>query len=85
MKNTSGQAWSEGEVDLVYLGAINGQRLHQNGDLYDIDQKVQPGEQYTVSIPMITPPNPGQYGEAWALRQGSSNILCNFWVIVNAQ
>ena len=85
LRNTSDSAWGEGEVDLVYLGAINGQRLHQNYDLYDITQTVQPGEEYTVSGGMITPDAPGQYGEAWALRQGSENILCSFWIIVNVQ
>jgi uncharacterized protein YraI len=84
LQNTSSQAWNQGEVDLVYLGAIAGQRLHQNWDVYDITTTVQPGENYTVSGGMITPPNPGQYGEAWALQQGNQN-LCTFWVIVNVE
>ena len=85
VQNTSDSAWGEGEVDLVFLGAIDGQRLHQNYDLYDITKTVQPGENYTISGGLITPPNPGQYGEAWALRQGSENILCSFWIIVNVE
>ena len=85
LENTSSTAWDENNVDLVYLGAIDGQRLHQNYDLYDITRTVNPGETYTVSGGLITPQNPGQYGEAWALRQGAENILCTFWIIVNAE
>ena len=38
----SGTAWDANSVDLVYLGAIGGMRLHQNYDLYDITQSVNP-------------------------------------------
>jgi uncharacterized protein YraI len=84
VKNTSSQAWNQDSTDLVYLGAINGQRLHQNYDVYDITTTVQPGEQYTVSGSLITPSTPGQYGEAWSIMTGSTT-LCTFWVIVNVQ
>lgn len=84
LQNTSTTAWEQSKVDLVFLGAINGQRLHQNWDLYDITTTVQPGENYTVSGSLITPAQPGQYGEAWALQQDGVN-LCTFWVIVEAQ
>jgi len=84
LQNTSGTAWEADKVDLVFLGAIDGQRLHQNGDVYDITTTVQPGESYTVSGGLITPAEPGQYGEAWALQQ-EGTALCTFWVLVNAQ
>ena len=57
-------------------------RLHQNYDLYDITQSVDPGANYTVTVPMVSPDTTGQWGEAWALQQGSSNILCTFWVVI---
>jgi len=84
LQNTSSAAWEQGSVDLVFQGALNGQRLHQNWDMYDITTTVQPGESYTVSGGLITPASPGQYGEAWALMTGSTT-LCTFWVIINAQ
>ena len=84
LQNTSDTAWDQGEADLVFVGAVDGVRLHQNWDLYDITATVQPGETYTVSGGLITPPDPGQYGEAWAIQQGP-DLLCTFWILVNVQ
>jgi uncharacterized protein YraI len=84
LQNTSGQPWNQDSTDLVYVGALNGQRLHQNYDLYDITETVEPGANYTVSGGLITPSNPGQYGEAWSLVSNGTTV-CTFWVIVNAQ
>jgi uncharacterized protein YraI len=84
VQNTSSQPWNQDATDLVFLGALNGQRLHQNYDVYDLTTTVQPGETYAVSGGMITPPNPGQYGEAWSLMSGGTT-LCTFWVIVDVK
>jgi uncharacterized protein YraI len=84
LQNTSSAAWEQDKVDLVFLGALNGMRLHQNWDAYDITATVQPGENYTVSGSLITPQDPGQYGEAWALQQDGVN-LCTFWIIVDVE
>jgi uncharacterized protein YraI len=84
LQNTSSQPWNQDSTDLVFLGAINGQRLHQNYDLYDITTTVQPGATYTVSGGLITPATPGQYGEAWSLVSNGTTV-CTFWVIVNVQ
>ncbi len=84
LQNTSGTAWDQNSVDLVYIGAKDGMRLHQNYDLYDITQTVQPGANYTVTVPMISPDSAGQWGEAWQLQQ-SGNVLCSFWVIIEVK
>jgi uncharacterized protein YraI len=84
LQNTSGAAWEQNKVDLVFVGAMGGMRLHQNWDLYDITQTVQPGENLTVNGSLITPDQPGQYGEAWALMQEGQS-LCTFWVIVDVK
>jgi uncharacterized protein YraI len=84
VKNTGSDPWNHSDVDLVFQGALNGQRLHSTGDVYDINQTVDPGQTYTVSGSLITPDSPGQYGEAWALMRGQT-LLCSFWIIVNAQ
>jgi hypothetical protein len=84
LQNTGTQPWDQNSTDLVYLGAMNGQRLHQNYDLYDITQTVEPGANYTVSGSLITPATPGQYGEAWSLVSNGVTV-CTFWIIVNAQ
>ena len=84
LKNTGSQPWNQDSTDLVYVGAINGQRLHQNYDLYDITATVQPGEDYTVNGSLITPATPGQYGEAWSIVSNGTTV-CTFWVIVNVK
>ncbi len=84
LQNTSSQPWNQDSTDLVFLGAVNGQRLHQNYDLYDITATVPAGQNYTVSIPLITPPSTGQAGEAWSLMSGGTT-LCTFWILVNVQ
>jgi uncharacterized protein YraI len=85
LQNTSGSAWDENSVDLVFVGAAGGMRLHMNYDLYDITQTVQPGANYTVTIPMVSPDGTGQWGEAWELRQGADNVLCTFWVVIDVK
>ena len=84
LKNTGTGMWDQAKTDLVYLGAIDGQRLHQNGDVYDITASVNPGETYTVQGSLITPATPGEYGEAWSLQQDGVQV-CTFWVIVDVQ
>ena len=84
LMNTGTLPWNQDSTDLVFLGAINGQRLHQNYDLYDITATVEPGEDYTVSGSLITPATPGQYGEAWSLVSNGTTV-CTFWITVNVQ
>jgi len=84
VKNTGSVSWDGPNTNLVFLGAYNGQRLHQNGDVYGISESVVPGATYTVSGSLITPATPGTYGEAWALQQNGTNV-CTFYVIVEAK
>jgi uncharacterized protein YraI len=84
LQNTGTTSWNGPETNLVFLGALNGQRLHQNGDIYGISKSVVPGDTYTVSGNLITPVDPGEYGEAWALQQNGVNV-CTFWIIVDVQ
>jgi uncharacterized protein YraI len=84
LQNTSATSWAGPSGSLVFLGAMAGTRLHEGGDTYGMSQNVDPGNNYTVTIPMITPPGSGQYGEAWSLQSGGTT-LCTFWVIVNVQ
>jgi uncharacterized protein YraI len=84
LQNTGTTTWEQNQTNLVFLGAANGQRLHQNGDLYGISKSVAPGDTYTVSGGLITPATPGEYGEAWALIQNDVQV-CTFWVLVTVQ
>ncbi len=78
----SGDKWSDGEVDLRYVGAANNVQLHTGGDVYDLAASVQPGDTYTFSVPMIAPWSTGQYGEVWEVGSGSKT-LCQFYVYIN--
>lgn len=85
LQNTGTATWQVGETDIVFLGAMNGQRLHQNNDVFDLPYTVRPGESLILDGSLITPANPGIYGEAWAIQQGQKNVYCTFWIVVNAE
>jgi uncharacterized protein YraI len=72
LQNNSGSNWSDGEVDLRYVGAAANVPLHQGQDIYDLSNKVEPGWTYNFSVPMIAPFEPGTYGEVWEVGQGSN-------------
>ena len=77
----TGDKWSDGEVDLRYLGAYNNIQMHTGGDVFDLEASVQPGKTYTFSVPMIAPWNTGTYGELWEVGSGSKTI-CQFYVYI---
>ena len=77
----TGEKWSDGEVDLRYLGAYNNIQMHTGGDVYDLEASVQPGKTYNFSVPMIAPWNTGTYGELWEVGSGSKTI-CQFYVYI---
>lgn len=78
----TGDKWSDGEVDLRYLGAYNNVQLHTGGDLYDLSNSVKTGQSYNFSVPMIAPWSAGTYGELWEVGSGSKSI-CQFYVYIN--
>ena len=45
VKNTGSETWAMGEFDVRYQGAINGEMLHQGGDIYDIQANVANGQE----------------------------------------
>jgi uncharacterized protein YraI len=84
LQNNTGSKWSDGEVDLRYLGAAANIPLHQGQDVYDLANTVEPGWTYNFSVPMIAPFEPGVYGEAWEVGQGSK-VLCQFYVYIEVR
>jgi uncharacterized protein YraI len=82
LQNTSGSKWSDGEVDLRYVGAANNVQMHSGSDLYDLSSSVQPGATYNFSVDMIAPFNAGVFGELWEVGQGSK-VICQFYVYIN--
>src|SRR4030095_12215224 len=73
LKNT-GDKWSNGEVDIRYVGASNNVQMHTGGDVYDLAASVQPGQTYDFSVSMIAPYTVGTYGETWEVGSGSKTI-----------
>jgi uncharacterized protein YraI len=84
LQNNTGSKWSDGEVDLRYVGAAANIPLHQGSDIYDLTNTVEPGWTYNFSVPMIAPFEPGVYGEVWEVGQGS-NSLCQFYVYIEVR
>jgi hypothetical protein len=84
LQNTGQAIWDQTNVDVRYLGS-NGVTLHQGSDLYDLESSVEVGQEYTFSVPMIAPSEPGTYGELWGFYQGSDTSFCQFWVIVEVR
>jgi uncharacterized protein YraI len=82
LKNSGSEKWSDGEVDIRYVGASNNVQMHTGSDLYDLDYSVKPGETYNFSVSMIAPFNMGTYGELWEVGSGSKTI-CQFYVYIN--
>jgi hypothetical protein len=80
LKNTGSETWTT-EYDVIYLGA-NVQPFHVGQDIYDFASNVEPGWNYTVTVPMVAPSTSGSYGEAWGIFAGNVNV-CTFWVTIN--
>jgi len=81
LQNTGTTKWDQGEYDVAFVGAYNNNWLHTGPDIYDLTTSVQPGATYNVTVPMLAPFGPGQFGELWQLSYGSQ-MVCQFWVYI---
>jgi len=81
IQNTGSEAWDQNGVDIGFVGAYNNVYLHTGADVYDLTNTVEPGWTYNVSVPMIGPFDPGDYGEMWQV-QKSGEVICQFYVYV---
>ena len=70
LQNTGAEKWSDGEVDLRYVGAAANIPLHQGSDIYDLAASVQPGDTYNFSVSMIAPYETGRIRRAVGSRHG---------------
>jgi uncharacterized protein YraI len=78
LQNTGSDTWDQGEVDLRYVGAAANIPLHQGSDFYDLAASVEPGATYNFTVSMISPFDPGTYGEVWEVVLGNQPI-CQFY------
>ena len=81
LQNTGDVNWDAGQVDIRYIAAQNNILLHQGSDIYDLTNTVAPGATYNFTVPMISPFDPGSYGELWQVAWGGS-LLCEFYVYI---
>ena len=81
LQNTGTTKWDQGEYDVAFVGAYNNNWLHTGPDIYDLTTSVQPGATYNVTVPMLAPFGPGQFGELWQLSYGGQ-MVCQFWVYI---
>lgn len=81
LQNTSSQVWDQSSVDLRFTGAQNNVQMHTGLSFFDMSNDVNPGSTYNFSISMISPSNPGSYGEVWEVVRGTSTI-CQFSVFI---
>ncbi len=84
ISNAGQGSWDANSLDVRYLGA-SGVPLHQGADLYDLANSVNPGQQYTVTVPMISPATAGTYKEAWGIAGSNGVSLCTFWIEIQVQ
>jgi uncharacterized protein YraI len=78
LQNTGSDTWDQGEVDLRYVGAAANIPLHQGSDVYDLAASVEPGATYNFTVSMISPFDPGTYGEVWEVVLGNQPV-CQFY------
>jgi len=84
VQNTGQTPWDSNSIDVRYLGS-GGVALHQGSDLYDLESNVDVGQNYTFTVPMIAPSEPGEYGELWGIFGGNNTTLCRFWLTIEVQ
>jgi len=84
IQNTGSEAWDQDGVDIGFVGAYNNVYLHTGADVVDLTNTVEPGWTYNVTVPMMGPSGPGDFGEMWQV-QKSGEVICQFYayVVVN--
>ena len=81
VQNTGTTKWDANEFDVVFMGAYNNVYLHTGPDGYDLPVTVEPGATVNITIPMLAPFSPGQFGEVWQIMQGRQPI-CPTYVYI---
>ena len=72
VKNTGSQIWDAAVVDLRYQG---GTELYQTAKIYDLPQRVKPGETVTLRADLVAPSKAGTYTTRYML-SGDHGSFC---------
>ncbi len=84
LQNAESTEWVSSDVDIRYVGAATDIPLHTGSDSYDLAANVQPGDTFNFTVPMISPVDPGSYGEVWEVAMGTQ-VKCQFYVYITVQ
>jgi uncharacterized protein YraI len=84
LKNTGSSNWDQNKYDMVYVGAVGNIPLHTGADRYDLAITVEPGWTYNPWLQMLTPFDPGEYGEMWQI-SSENQMVCQFWVYIQVK
>jgi hypothetical protein len=79
LKNTGTKIWGIHGVDVKYRGDT---KMHYRvPNVFDLPQKVGPGQSITLKLDMIAPKLPGYYVSNWGFYTGNL-VFCKFYVII---
>lgn len=79
LKNVGSKVWGIHGIDVRYRGDT---RMHTNvPDLFDIPQRVAPGQRFTLKLDMVAPKLAGYYVSNWGLYVGSQ-VFCKFYLVI---
>jgi len=81
VQNSGSDLWVKPTFSIGYIGASH-VPLHSGADQYKIKSPVEPGQTYTVTVPMIAPAEQGEYTEYWGIFQNNGTTVCTFFVKV---
>jgi hypothetical protein len=84
LKNVGDTDWDPSAIDIKFISAVDGVKLHQGEGLYDLPSLVEPDDQITFYIDMLSPADPGSYGETWALVKGST-VICKWSISIKVK
>jgi len=81
LQNSGSTPWISPDFSVHYIGSSH-VPLHAGADYYRIKTLVEPGQTYTVTVPMVAPAEQGEYTELWGIFQANGDSVCEFFIKV---
>jgi len=76
--NNTGQTWSRGDVDFVYIDNVDNNMFHTGPNRLDLEETVTAGNTTIVTIDAKAPvKHAGLFGERWVVRKAGATV-CSF-------
>lgn len=82
--NNTAKTWSTGDIDVVYLAALNNRSFRASPTRRDLEYPVEVGQTYRFEIEGQAWDIPGYYREIWALANGTKSVCLvyvDIWVV----